>query len=64
MVFVAVTCRLGLLSFLGTEGGAPNLRLLDLVLTLRWVQRNVVALDGDPRCVTLLGHSSGVDAIA
>ena len=64
MVFVAVTYRLGLLGFLGTEGGTPNLGLLDLLLALRWVQRNVATFGGDPRCVTLLGHSSGADAIA
>lgn len=64
VVFVAVTYRLGLLGFLGTESGAPNLGLLDLLLALRWVQHNVAAFGGDPRCVTLLGHSSGADAIA
>jgi len=64
VVFVAVTYRLGLLGFLGTEGGTPNLGLLDLLLALRWVQRNVATFGGDPRCVTLLGHSSGADAIA
>ena len=64
VVFVAVTYRLGLLGFLGIEGGSANLGLLDLLLALRWVQRNVAAFGGDPRCVTLLGHSSGADAIA
>jgi len=65
VVFVAVTYRLGLLGFLGTEGGSPpNLGLLDVLAALRWVQYNVAAFGGDPRCVTLLGHSSGADAIA
>jgi para-nitrobenzyl esterase len=64
VVFVAVTYRLGLLGFLGTEGGTPNLGLLDLRLALRWVQRNVATFGGDPHCVTLLGHSSGADAVA
>jgi para-nitrobenzyl esterase len=64
VAFVAVTYRLGLLGFLGTEEGPPNLGLLDLLLALRWVQRNVATFGGDPRCVTLLGHSSGADAIA
>jgi para-nitrobenzyl esterase len=64
VVFVAVTYRLGLLGFLGTEGGTPNLGLLDLLMALRWVQRNVATFGGDPHCVTLLGHSSGADAIA
>lgn len=64
VVFVAVTYRLGMLGFLGTEGGIPNLGLLDMLAALRWVQHNVAAFGGDPRCVTLLGHSSGADAIA
>ena len=64
VVFVAVTYRLGLLGFLGIEGGVPNLGLLDLQLALRWVQHNVATFGGDPRNVTLLGHSSGADALA
>ncbi|MBJ6111410.1 carboxylesterase/lipase family protein [Hymenobacter sp. BT523] len=65
VVFVAVTYRLGLLGFLGGEGGTPpNLGLLDLLEALRWVQRNIAGLHGNPALVTLLGHSSGADAIA
>lgn len=64
VVFVAVTYRLGLLGFLGRAGGPPNLGLLDLLEALRWVQRNIAAFGGNPSAVTLLGHSSGADAIA
>ena len=65
IVFVAVTYRLGLLGFLGYAGGPPpNLGLLDLLESLRWVRRNAAALGGDPALVTLLGHSSGADAAA
>jgi para-nitrobenzyl esterase len=65
VVFVAVTYRLGLLGFLGREGGTPpNLGLLDLLTALRWVQHNIAAFGGNPALVTLLGHSSGADAIA
>jgi para-nitrobenzyl esterase len=65
VVFVAVTYRLGLLGFLGSaEGPPPNLGLLDLREALRWVQRNIATFGGDPALVTLLGHSSGGDAIA
>ncbi|MBO2007477.1 carboxylesterase family protein [Hymenobacter negativus] len=65
VVFVAVTYRLGLLGFLGREGGTPpNLGLLDLLESLRWVQRNIAAFGGNPALVTLLGHSSGADAAA
>ncbi|TGE28439.1 carboxylesterase family protein [Hymenobacter metallicola] len=65
VVFVAVTYRLGLLGFLGSPSGTPpNLGLLDLREALRWVQRNIAAFGGNPGRVTLLGHSSGADAIA
>ncbi|MFC6225760.1 carboxylesterase family protein [Hymenobacter artigasi] len=64
VVFVAVTYRLGLFGFLGTSSTPPNLGLLDLLEALRWVQRNIAAFGGDPALVTLLGHSSGADAIA
>ena len=65
VLFVAVTYRLGLLGFLGYAGGPPpNLGLLDLLESLRWVRRNAAALGGDPALVTLLGHSSGADAAA
>ena len=64
LVFVAVTYRLGLFGFLGTAEAPPNLGLLDLLEALRWVQRNIAAFGGDAQLVTLLGHSSGGDAIA
>jgi para-nitrobenzyl esterase len=64
VVFVAVTYRLGLFGFLGTDSTPPNLGLLDLLEALRWVQRNIVPFGGDPALVTMFGHSSGADAIA
>lgn len=65
VVFVAVTYRLGLLGFLGSEGGIPpNLGLLDLLEALRWVQRNIASFGGNPEVVTLFGQSAGADAIA
>ena len=64
VVVVAVTYRLGLFGFLGSANIPPNLGLLDLLEALRWVQRNIAAFGGDPALVTLLGHSSGADAIA
>ena len=64
VVFVAVTYRLGLFGFLGTDSTPPNLGLLDLLEALRWVQRNIAAFGGNPALVSLFGHSSGADAIA
>ncbi|MDQ2769116.1 MAG: carboxylesterase family protein, partial [Bacteroidota bacterium] len=64
IVVVAVTYRLGLFGFLGTASTPANLGLLDLLEALRWVQRNIAAFGGNPQLVSLLGHSSGGDAIA
>jgi para-nitrobenzyl esterase len=62
---VAVTFRLGVLGFLG-DGNAvpPNLGLLDLIESLRWVQQHIGGFGGDPAAVTLFGQSAGGDAIA
>ena len=65
VVVVVVTYRLGLLGFLGSEGGRPaNLGLFDLRAALAWVQRNIRAFGGDPDAVTAFGESAGGDAIA
>ncbi len=65
VIVVAVTYRLGLLGFLGSDGGRPaNLGLFDLCAALAWVQRNIRAFGGDPDAVTAFGESAGGDAIA
>lgn len=65
VIVVVVTYRLGLLGFLGSEGGRPaNLGLYDLRAAFEWVQRNIRAFGGDPGRVTAFGESAGGDAIA
>lgn len=65
VVLVSVTFRLGILGFLGDGETVPaNLGLLDLVESLRWVQRNIAAFGGDPDLVTVFGQSAGGDAAA
>ncbi|MFT4030381.1 MAG: carboxylesterase family protein [Protaetiibacter sp.] len=65
VIVVAVTYRLGLLGFLGSEGGRPaNLGLYDLRAAFAWVRRNIRAFGGDPERVTAFGESAGGDAIA
>lgn len=69
VIVVGVTYRLGVFGFLGGGLGEgrerpANLGLLDQLEALRWVQRNIAALGGDPDDVTVFGESAGADAIA
>ena len=63
VIVVAVTYRLGILGYLGGEGRAANLGLLDQIAALTWVRRNISAFGGDPRRVTAFGQSAGADAV-
>ncbi|TLP98339.1 hypothetical protein FEF26_04995 [Nesterenkonia salmonea] len=64
VIVVSVTYRLGVLVYLGGNGRPPNLGLLDQLVALKWVRRNIAAFDGDPKQVTLFGQSAGGDAVA
>ena len=65
VVVVTVNYRLGALGFLDLSNAVPgagfdgNLALKDVLLALRWVQRNVAAFGGDPARVTVFGESAG-----
>jgi len=66
VVVVAHNHRLGVLGYLylGELGGAEyagsgNQGLSDIVLALKWVQRNIAAFGGDPGNVTIFGESGG-----
>ncbi|XP_053211017.1 acetylcholinesterase-1-like [Panonychus citri] len=63
MVFVVFNYRLGAL---GLMSGHPtkipgNLALWDQKAALEWVQNNIDAFGGDPKRVTLMGHSAGAN---
>lgn len=71
IVVVTVTHRLGLLGFLDLRapevGGIPgsaNAGLLDLVESLRWIQKNIARFGGDPNRVTVAGQSGGSGKVA
>lgn len=65
VVVVTVNYRLGALGFLDLSAAVPqggfdgNLALKDVLLGLRWVQRNIAAFGGDPGRVTVFGESAG-----
>jgi carboxylesterase type B len=67
VVIVAINYRLSVMGFIGSEalagedarGSTGNYGLQDQRSALRWVQRNIGALGGDPARVLLYGHSAG-----
>jgi len=67
VIVVTIAYRLGPLGFLALpeltrESGrrsSGNYGLMDQIAALEWIQRNIEAFGGDPKCVTLAGQSSG-----
>ena len=65
IIVVNVSYRLGLFGFLGgDETRPPNLGLFDIIEALRWIKNYISDFGGDAENITLLGQSSGGDAIA
>lgn len=69
IVVVTVGYRLGPFGFLCHEElmqqGAPgcNLGFQDLVMALRWIQRNIASFGGNPNRVTIGGQSGGAQCV-
>ena len=67
VIVVTIAYRLGPLGFLALpeltrespHHSSGNYGLMDQIAALEWIQRNIAAFGGDPKCVTLAGQSSG-----
>ncbi len=67
VVLVTINYRLGPFGYLAhpalssesEQGSSGNYGVLDQIAALRWVQRNIAALGGDPDRVTIFGESAG-----
>ena len=67
VVVVTVNHRLNAFGYLYMPERFPdsgNSGQLDLILALKWVQRNIAAFGGDPKNVTVFGQSGGGAKIA
>ncbi|GAB3954248.1 carboxylesterase family protein [Spirosoma harenae] len=71
IVFVTINYRLGVFGFLAhpeltqesSYKASGNYALLDIIAALKWVQKNIAAMGGDPRNVTIAGQSAGAFAV-
>ncbi len=72
IIVVSLSYRLGVFGFfadselLESEGTTGNYGLLDQIMALEWVQKNIEAFGGDPSNVTIAGESAGsvcIDAL-
>jgi para-nitrobenzyl esterase len=67
VIVVTTAYRLGPLGFLALpeltreslHHSSGNYGLMDQIAALEWIQRNIAAFGGDPKCVTIAGQSSG-----
>ena len=67
VIVVTIAYRLGPLGFLALpeltrespHHSSGNYGLMDQIAALEWIQRNIAAFGGDPKCVTIAGQSSG-----
>lgn len=72
VVLVSINMRLGpigllahpLLSKESPKGVSGNYMFLDMIAALEWVQRNIAALGGNPKNVTIFGVSGGGAKVA
>lgn len=66
IIQIATNYRLGALGFLysGVDGVEGNFAIQDQQMALKWIQRNIAALGGDPTSVTIWGQSAGGSSTA
>ncbi|OXA48909.1 Venom carboxylesterase-6 [Folsomia candida] len=66
IVLVTINYRLGAFGFLnaGVKSARGNQALKDIVLSLKWIQKNIEAFSGDKNRVTIFGESAGGAAVS
>lgn len=72
VVFVSFNYRLNVFGFLAhpdltaesDHHSSGNYALLDQIVALRWIQRNIAKFGGDPNTVMIFGHSAGASNVS
>jgi para-nitrobenzyl esterase len=72
VIVVTIAYRLGPLGFLALpeltrespHHSSGNYGVMDQIAALEWVQSNIAAFGGDPKCVTIAGQSSGAMSVS
>jgi len=72
VIVVTIAYRVGPLGFLAlpeltresSHHSSGNYGLMDQIAALEWIQRNIAAFGGDPKCVTIAGQSSGAMSVS
>ncbi|XP_026827449.1 esterase FE4 [Ooceraea biroi] len=64
VILVTMNYRLNALGFFSTTNkiSPGNYGLKDIQMALKWIQENIHSFKGNPRSVTLMGHSAGAGA--
>ncbi len=67
VVYVSINFRLGALGYLDYscfgDDCVANPALMDQLLALRWVKKNIANFGGDPNNITLMGESAGGNSV-
>ncbi|CAH0546942.1 unnamed protein product [Brassicogethes aeneus] len=66
VILVDINYRLGIFGFLSTGDMASpgNNGIKDLIMALKWVQKNIVHFGGNPDKITLFGQSAGSASVS
>ncbi|MDN5369176.1 MAG: para-nitrobenzyl esterase [Shewanella sp.] len=63
-IVVTVNYRVGVDGFMHLDGAPDNRGIMDQIVALQWVQKNIADFGGNPHKVTLFGQSAGAESVA